>query len=772
MNLAPRARSGSHRPRHCPPRHCPPRHCPPRPCWPRHCWLGYCTPPRPAMSWTHCPRRWTRESPRRAASSPAASNRGSSWPARSPPTRRCWCSLSRRPRSTRIPKPRSPPAWRRHGQVGQRSWPLPARLCCHRPITWSSSTAAGLSRKAATRTWSPAIPVTRPPSPEGRSDMPAPATAPSARPILPIASRREVRAYARRLMLRNPWPLAAALALHGLAASAGLATPRLLGGLVQNATDGRLTLRQVDLAALAITGLITAQAVMARFAVYLSTRVGERVLAELREEFVRQVLRLPLSTVERAGSGDLLTRTTRDVDAMSRAARMAVPETLIAIVTGALAVAALLLNGPLLALPCLTAAPLLYGGTRWYLARAREGYLAENAAYAEMTEGLAETVAGARTVEALRTGTRRIARTDADIARAAQAERYTLGLRMVWIPLVELGYVIPVAATLGLGGLFVTARWTSIGQLTAATLYVQQLVDPLDRLLSWMDELQVGGASLARLLGVAQVPAHRAEPGLRERGAAEPGAAEPGHPGGEHLTADSVRYAYVAGTDVLHGIDLRLLPGERLAMVGPSGAGKSTLGRLLAGIHAPRAGAVTVGKVPLVELPLRELRGHVALVTQEHHVFLGTLRDNIALTTAEVPDERIRAALAAVDALEWVELLPAGLDTMVGSGQHELSPAQAQQVALARLVLADPPTLVLDEATSLLDPRAARHLERSLAAVLDGRTVVAIAHRLHTGRDADRVAVIEDGSICELGTHDELVAAGGAYAQLWRSWRG
>jgi ABC-type multidrug transport system fused ATPase/permease subunit len=351
---------------------------------------------------------------------------------------------------------------------------------------------------------------------------------------------------------------------------------------------------------------------------------------------------------------------------------------------------------------------------------------------------------------------RRIGRTDEDLTEAFAAERYTLWLRTMWFPVIEATYVVPLLGALVVGGLLHLHGLASLADVTAVALYSQQLVDPIDGLMRWMDELQLGGAAFSRLLGVGEVPADR-----------ETSDAEPDD---EQLRIDDVRYAYRTGHDVLHGVSLDLRPGERLAMVGPSGAGKSTLGRLLAGIHPPRAGRITVGGVDLVGLPLEGLRREVALVTQEQHVFIGTIRDNVTLGRADAADGDVRRALDAVEALEWVDALPDGLDTEVGGDGLPLTVAQVQQLALARIVLVDPHTLVLDEATSLLDPRSARHLERSLAAVVEGRTVVAIAHRLHTAHDADRVAVVEDGRVSELGSHDELLAAGGSYAALWSAW--
>jgi ABC-type multidrug transport system fused ATPase/permease subunit len=574
---------------------------------------------------------------------------------------------------------------------------------------------------------------------------------------LPVADTATVRTYAKRLIRHHRSQLVRMLSIYALAAFMALIPAYIIGEITNFAADHQLTAHRITLyvSILFISSILGAGlSFLARRRSYL---LGETVFAQLREEFLESVLGLPLVEVERAGTGDLLSRTTNDIEALSRTVRFAMPEWLVAIVQAVLTLIAMTIVSPLATVASLVSFPILFFSTRYYLHYATPGYRRERMSYATMSGSVSETAEGARTVDAHRLGKRQGERIEGNIRESFYSEMYTLLMRLVWFPLVESAFALAVATTLAWSGWLALHHDITIGAATTVTLYVVQINDPIDRIVSWLDELQIGQTSLARLVGVSVVRDDRPSEGVEPRN--------------ETITMNDVRYAYRPGFDVLNGLSLTIRPGERLAIVGPSGAGKSTIGRLLAGIDAPRSGSVMVGDVALADMPLSMLRRHVALVTQEHHIFIGTVRENLALAKPEATDDEIIRALDAVDALEWVEALPEGILTELGTTGYQVSPAQAQQVALARLVLSDPHTLVLDEATAMLDPRAARHLERSLVAVLRGRTVVAIAHRLHTAHDADRVCVVIDGKIAELGTHDELVALDGEYASLWSSWR-
>ncbi|MDO8146973.1 ABC transporter ATP-binding protein [Isoptericola sp. b515] len=573
---------------------------------------------------------------------------------------------------------------------------------------------------------------------------------------LPIADRHAVRRTVGRLFRSHRGELAGIATLHALAAVAGLTGPFLMGRFIDEVTTGT-TVARVDRIALILVGAVVVQAVVTRFAQRLSMVFGEQVFAELREQFMTTATRLPLSIVEKAGTGDLVARTTNDVNKLQHAVRFGVPRVLVCVVTIGLTLVAAFLTDPLVALGLLVGVPVIVVAVRWYLRRATPGYLRESAAYATVNGTITEAVEGARTADALWLGSRMRRRLRRNLSEAFAAESYTLGLRQRLIPALDTAVAVAPVAAIVWGAWLVSQDLTTIGAVATIAFYAHQMGGPVFDLVFWLDELQVAAVALARVVGVGLVGPDRITSGEV--------------PTSDEVRAHEVRYAYREGQDVLHGVSVDLRPGERLAVVGPSGAGKSTLGRMLAGIHPPTGGSVTVGGVPLVDLPLEDLRGQVALVTQEHHVFVGTLAENLRLADTTASEVELWEALGAVDAREWAAALPDGLETEVGSGGHPLSPAQAQQVALARLVLLDPHTLVLDEATSLLDPRAARHLERSLNAVLSGRTVVAIAHRLHTAHDADRVAVVDGGRITEIGPHEELVEADGEYANLWRSWQ-
>ncbi len=573
---------------------------------------------------------------------------------------------------------------------------------------------------------------------------------------LPVADGRTILRRSGELLGHHRAHLTAVVALQLGSALAGIALPWIMGRVVDR-IQGGTSLGWVEHVMIVAVVLVALSAVMSYFAEYQARVLGERVFAHLREDLVTTVTHLPLSTVENAGTGDLLGRTTHDVDRVQFMVRQGISAVLVLATTIVVTLVASVAISPILSLAIIVEFPIVWLLMTWYLPRTIPSYRASAAAWADMSGAANETIEQAETVDSARLARLRTGRLDAAIREIWGLERYGAWMRVFLVG--GLGLIVfgPVLVIVLLGALGVPGGWLTYGQVTTVALYAYQLSGPLWDTTFWIDQIQYSQASLSRIFGVELVEPDREPTGRRPQ------------EGG--VLARDVHYAYREGEDVLHGVDLDLVPGETLAMVGPSGAGKSTFGRMLAGIHPPTSGSVSVGGVDLVDLDEKDLHGQVALVTQEHHVFVGTIADNLRLALPAATEADMWRALEAVEAVEWVAGLDDQLGTKVGAGGMALSPAQAQQLALARIVLMDPHTLVLDEATSLLDPTAARSLERSLARVLEGRTVIAIAHRLYTAHDADRVAVMLDGNIVELGSHDDLVAAGGEYASLWRSWQ-
>ncbi|QKT10100.1 MULTISPECIES: ABC transporter ATP-binding protein [unclassified Rhodococcus (in: high G+C Gram-positive bacteria)] len=577
------------------------------------------------------------------------------------------------------------------------------------------------------------------------------------RQLLPIASASESWRWLRGELGRRKG-LATLTLLVGLIAAAAAVVPvYVFGVLVDRVREGAPASTIVGVVAVITAAAIVAGA-LTGLGSYLIARLGEGTLARLRERVVARALRLPIPTVERVGKGDLLSRVGDDVSVIGKAVADVVPGLVSALLLVVLSMVAMVGIDWRLGLAGMVALPMYALALRWYLPRSGPLYAEERVAMGRRSQALISSMQGVRTVRAYGLEDRHLADIDRASAEARDVAVGVFGLFTRFAGRGNRAEFVGLAVILAVGFALVKQDVVTVGQTTTAALLFHRLFNPIGTLLFTFDEVQSAGASLARLVGVLRIPESDDEGRTTD-------------PADASLELVDVRHGYDDDHEVLHGVSVRIEPGERVALVGSTGAGKTTLAALAAGSLLSTSGAVRLGGVPIADLGDR-LRRHVAIVSQEVHVFAGPLIEDLRLARPDATVDDVTAALDAVGALVWVRALDAGLDTVVGEGGHALTAAQAQELALARLVLADPPVAVLDEATAEAGSAGARELERAADAATRGRTTLVVAHRLTQAAAADRVVVLEHGRIVEQGTPAELVSAGGRYAQLWAAWEG
>jgi ATP-binding cassette subfamily B protein len=574
-------------------------------------------------------------------------------------------------------------------------------------------------------------------------------------------SRSEAKGVVRRLarMLR-PWRVK----IIGAVALLVGQTACLLAGPALVAYGIDAGLRENDAGALNLSALLylfvaIAALFFGRASIWAIAKVGEQFLRELRVRVFNHLLSLGLDFYERERTGRLVSRLTSDVDALQEL----VQQGLAMFVQNALlffgAVVVIFILSWQLALCILVLVPPIVLATRWFRRASNLAYLEVRERIGANLTTLQEGLAGVRVVQAFGRERSFAGRFRETNEAQFDANLETVKISTKYFPFVEFCGVVGVAMIVGIGGLFVDQEILTVGTVAAFVLYLNNLFEPVQQLGQLYNTLQSAAAALYKLFGLLDTPASIGErPGavdLPVRGAFE---------------VDHVSFGYADGPDVLHDVSLVVEPGERIALVGPTGAGKSTLAKLVARFYDPRSGVVRYGGVDLRDATLASLRERIVVVPQEGYLFAGTIRENVRVGRPAASDADVDAALEVLGIRDRFASLREGLDTEVRERGSRLSAGERQLISLARAALVDPPVLVLDEATSNLDPGTEHTVERALEALTERRTVFVVAHRLSTAARADRVAVVDDGRIVEIGPHDELVQREGRYASLWASW--